>query len=187
MAELAQIDQYRGSEPEMIIVPVEQTGSILPDHQFPLYQTSGNSVWRLRYANVSVVAGGTVGTTTVTLGCYVSGLAPDMWQGSGSLINAVSPLEITAQGNFCYSWSTEIGDSYQGRGIDFGTAEMMGIPLVWMPALTDIVISISKFAGSDRAVQILNGTLQLEKWPLDVLSGGGQSTLGNVYLLPQTI
>src|SRR5262249_1325939 len=167
----------------MVIVPTPQRPSTLPSSQLHLYQTSGNSLWRLRYANVSVLSNGTVGTTTVTLGCYVSGLAPDIWTGSGSLINACSPLELTVNDQFCYSWSTEIGDSYQGRGIEFGQNSMMGIPLVWMPQLTDIVISISKFGGSDRAVQILNGTLQLEKWPLQALQVSGPEQEQKVYLL----
>src|SRR5262249_30381364 len=167
----------------MVIVTIPQGASTRPPSQLHLSQTSGNSLWRLRYANISTVSNGTVGTTTVTLGCYVSGLAPDIWTGSGSLINACSPIEISSNDNFCYSWSTEIGDSYQGRGVDFGQNSMMGIPLVWMPQLTDIVISISKFAGSDRAVQILNGTLQLEKWPLQALQVSGPQQEQKVYLL----
>ena len=186
MTELARLDNFQDSDPELVVVNIR---AINFGSQTTVYTTEGNSVYRLR---VLTIAGNTLGTVgTLRLGAAIAafGGAGQPWTNgsNNSAITATVPQDIPVTENFNYTWSTETTSAYYSNDVSQGWVAQAGLPLVFIPPLCQINITRTRSAGGDGNATILDGFLQIEKFPLSALQSGGDGPLENVYLLPQTI
>src|SRR5690242_19002320 len=106
MTELASLDNYQGSEPTMVPVPMPHT-SAASSQQTPFYTTGSNALWRLRVLTVSGFRFVGAGGTRLGLFFDFATVALPGWNnGQGdSPITATVPQDITGSDNFNYTWS----------------------------------------------------------------------------------
>jgi len=186
MTELAPIDNYQGSEPELVVFNI---GQQIFTNQYTVFTTSGNSLWRLHVLTVAGGITGTAGTVRLGLGLQVSGSAGLPWTNSNSdaaiTATVAQDINVPTSPNFNYTWSTETTAAYFSTDVSQGFVAQAGLPLAFLPAPTNISLTCTRSAGGDGGFNVQDGFLQIEKFPLSAVSTGGTDTNQNVYLLPQ--
>src|SRR5690349_9349359 len=128
MTELARIDNYQDSDPELVVFNI---GPKLFTNQYTVFTTDGNSLWRLRVLTVAGGITGTVGTVRLGLGLQVSASAGRPWTNplNDAAITATVPQDIPvpAGPNFNYTWSTETTSAYFSNDDSQGFVAQAGI------------------------------------------------------------
>lgn len=172
MVELALPDDFQQSEATMIVLPIPAK-FIDPTGEIDFYETGAGSLWRVRFVNIFGNTGGTSGTRVVSFNILTSGLLGDPWPNGGP-VNAASPVTLSVNESFSFTWSTEVGDNYAGLNSPFGKTSVMGLPMVFVPRLTLLEIAVtSSGAVGDQTVNIQGGMAQVEKFPQNALMGTG--------------
>jgi hypothetical protein len=172
MVELALPDNFQESSPTLIVLPIPAT-FIDPTGVIDFYETGAGSLWRVRFVNIFGNTGGTAGTRVVSFNILTSGQLGDPWPAGGP-VSAASPVTLAVNESFSFTWSTEVGDNYAGLNSPFGKTSVMGLPMVFVPRLTLLEISVdSSGALGDQTVFVQGGMAQVEKFPQNSLSGQG--------------
>jgi len=184
MTELAPIDNYQGSEPELVVFNI---GQQLFTNQYTVFTTSGNSLWRLRVLTVAGGVTGTAVTVRLGLGLQVTAQAGRPWTNpaNDSAITATVPQDIPVPAGpfFNYTWSTETTSAYFSNDDSQGFVAQAGIPLAFLPAPTNLSLICTRSAGGDGGFNVQDGFIQIEKFPLSAISAGGTDSDQRVYLL----
>jgi hypothetical protein len=185
MVELAQPERYEGGSPQLQIVNVPSDFQGPTPAEVRFFRTTQPYVWRVRAVTVHGRVDGTVGTAVLGLSFDISAAAGEPWTNSAndSGVQAHSPQTLTFGDNFAYTWSTEIGDNYVATTNQWGKTAVLGLPMMWLPAATDIVIELSGFGGFDGNLITRDGYMMIEYIPQGAV--GGDQSLANIYLLPQ--
>jgi hypothetical protein len=185
MVELAQPERFEDSTPRLQIVNVPSDFQSGPLAQSDFFTTVEPYVWRVRSVAVHGRVTGTVGTARVGLTFSISAAAGAPWTNAAndSGIQAMSPQDLNPGDNYAYTWSTEIGDNYVSNNNQWGKTAVLGLPMVFLPAHTHIVLEMSSFGGFDGDFVVNDGYMMIEYLPQGVV--GGDQTLANIYLLPQ--
>jgi hypothetical protein len=184
MTELARLQDYQSSEPTLVVFNIKPVSF---GGQTTILTTDAGAVYRIRVVTVAGGIAGTVGTVRLGLAITAFGGAGQPWtnQNGNSAITATVPQDMAvAPGpNFNYTWSTETTSAYFSQDDSQGWIAQAGIPLVFIPGLVNVNLVRTKSAGGDGTFNVLDGFIQLEKFPLDAVQGQGDQGTQKVYLL----
>jgi hypothetical protein len=185
VVELAQPERFEDSTPRLQIVNVPTAFAAGPLGEVLVFTTAEPYVWRVRSFTVHGRVTGTVGTARIGLSFDIDFAAGPPWTNSAndSGIQSMSPQDLSPGDNFAYTWSTEIGDNYLSNNNHWGKTAVLGLPMVFLPAHTRIVLEMSSFGGFDGDLFTNDGYMMIEYFPQGAI--GGDQSLANIYLLPQ--
>jgi hypothetical protein len=185
MTELAPVDNYQGSEPELVVFNIGPVQRLNPGADVEIFQTDGNSLWRVRVLLISGHLSGAAGTAQLAFAQDIAGQAGLPWTNSFNDSGIVSHVSqnLNFGDSFRYTWSSETQDAYFGNNIVHGRVAQAGLPLAFIPALTSLRISITRAGGNDSDLFINDGFLQIEKFPLSAVQAQGPEQEQRVFLL----
>jgi hypothetical protein len=185
MVALAQPERFEEATPLLQVVNVPSDAASGPLAEVRFFTTAEPYIWRVRSCAVHGRVTGTMGTARVGLSFDIGLAAGEPWTNSAndSGVQAMSPQDLNPGDNFAYTWSTEIGDNYLSDNNQWGKTAVLGLPMVYLPAHTDIVIEMSSFGGFDGDLITRDGYMMIE-YLAQGAAGAGGSANADLYLLP---
>lgn len=188
MVALAQPERFEDATPRLQIVNVPGDARTLfaggvSEHRF--FTTGADYIWRVRSLAVHGRVTGLSPSFRLGLTFSISASAGQPWTNANndSGIQAMSPQVIDNGDSFAYTWSTEIGDNYLSTNVQWGKTAVLGLPMVWLPPQTDIVLEMSSFSPDDASYIVRDGYMMIEYLAQSTVEQGGSAN-ADLYLLP---
>jgi len=180
MAELAQPDNYQGSEPELVVYTSPRNQ--LNGNPIVFFTTGGGALYRIRFVTVIGTVITSAGTAEISFEELATAVVPAGWPTTGPLACTV-PHAFANGEAFMVEWSTEIADNYLGTNVNWGTVAVQGLPLVYIPEQVQIALTLNPQGVNTASANIQQAMIQYDKFQNIGAQAVGPESEQRVYLL----